>query len=66
MLSIRCIWTNLRTVNFINASNPDVSGTFKFVIDELQAAEDAGERVWIVAHVLSGNSRKSSPINTEH
>ena len=27
---------------------------FKFVISELQAAEDAGERVWLFAHVLSG------------
>ena len=26
----------------------------RFLTDELQAAEDAGERVWIVGHVLSG------------
>lgn len=38
----------------INTTNPDVSGTFKFVIEELQAAEDAGERVWLFGHVLSG------------
>ena len=31
-----------------------MSGTFKFVISELQAAEDAGERVWLFGHVLSG------------
>jgi len=41
-------------LNFINTSNPDVSGTFKFMIQELQAAEDAGERVWLFGHVLSG------------
>lgn len=35
-------------------TNPDVSGSFAFVISELQAAEDAGERVWLFAHVLSG------------
>lgn len=47
-------WYKSNFLNFINTSNPDVSGSFKFVIDELQAAEDAGERVWLFAHVLSG------------
>ncbi len=47
-------WYHSNYLNFINTSNPDVSGTFKFVIDELQAAEDAGERVWLFGHVLSG------------
>ena len=27
---------------------------FEFIIEELQKAEDAGERVWIIGHVLSG------------
>lgn len=40
-------WYHSNYLNFINTSNPDVSGTFKFVIEELQAAEDAGERVWL-------------------
>lgn len=40
--------------NFINSSNPDFSGTFAWMIDELQLAEDRGERVWLVGHVLSG------------
>jgi len=39
---------------FINTTDPDNSGMFSFMISELQAAEDAGERVWIVGHVLSG------------
>ncbi|SMY28445.1 unnamed protein product [Zymoseptoria tritici ST99CH_1A5] len=47
-------WYHSNILNFINTTNPDVSGTFQFVIDELQAAEDAGERVWLFAHVLSG------------
>lgn len=47
-------WYRSNFLNFINTSNPDVSGTFKFIINELQAAEDAGERVWLFAHVLSG------------
>lgn len=47
-------WYRSNLLNYINTTNPDVSGTFAFVIAELQAAEDAGERVWLFAHVLSG------------
>lgn len=47
-------WYRSNILNYINTSNPDVSGSFAFVISELQAAEDAGERVWLFAHVLSG------------
>ncbi|RMY17452.1 hypothetical protein D0867_06021 [Hortaea werneckii] len=47
-------WYHSNYLNYINTSNPDVSGTFEFMIQELQAAEDAGERVWIFGHVLSG------------
>ncbi|KAG4434700.1 hypothetical protein IFR05_009810 [Cadophora sp. M221] len=47
-------WYRTNYLNFINTTNPDVSGTFSFMIKELQAAEDAGERVWIIGHVLSG------------
>ncbi|GJJ10859.1 hypothetical protein Clacol_005087 [Clathrus columnatus] len=35
-------------------SNPDNSGMLRFLTDELQAAEDAGQRVWILGHVLPG------------
>lgn len=47
-------WYRANFLNYINTTDPDVSGTFKYMIQELQAAEDAGERVWIVGHVLSG------------
>ena len=47
-------WYHSNFFNFINTTNPDTSGTFSFLIQELQAAEDAGERVWILGHVLSG------------
>lgn len=47
-------WYRSNYLNFINTTDPDVSGTFAFIIQELQAAEDAGERVWILGHVLSG------------
>ena len=47
-------WYRSNILNFINTTDPDVSGMQKFLIDELQAAEDAGQRVWIIGHVLSG------------
>ncbi|KAF9245896.1 Metallo-dependent phosphatase-like protein [Melanogaster broomeanus] len=40
--------------NYINASEPDTSGMMRFLTDELQDAEDAGDRVWIIGHVISG------------
>ncbi|KAL1631205.1 hypothetical protein SLS56_004452 [Neofusicoccum ribis] len=47
-------WYKSNFLNYINTTNPDNSGIFSWMVDELQAAEDAGERVWIVGHVLSG------------
>lgn len=47
-------WYRSNYLNYINTSNPDVSGQQAFLIQELQAAEDAGERVWILGHVLTG------------
>ena len=41
-------------LTYVNAADPDFSGMFSFLIQELQKAEDAGQRVWIVGHVLSG------------
>ncbi|KAL0580838.1 hypothetical protein V5O48_001214 [Marasmius crinis-equi] len=40
--------------NYINMTDPDVSGMLRFLTDELQDAEDAGDRAWIVGHVLTG------------
>lgn len=37
-----------------NTTNPDNSGNLKFLAQELQEAEDKGERVWILGHVLTG------------
>jgi hypothetical protein len=47
-------WYKSNFFNFINSTDPDNSGQFKWMISELQAAEDKGERVWIIGHVLSG------------
>ncbi|KAG1890807.1 sphingomyelin phosphodiesterase [Suillus subluteus] len=48
------LWYRLNYFNYINSSEPDVSGILRFLTDELQDAEDAGDRVWIIGHVVSG------------
>lgn len=47
-------WYRSNYLNLINTTNPDNSGNLKFLADELQAAEDSHERVWILGHVLTG------------
>ena len=47
-------WYRSNFLTFINSTNGDNSGVFSWMIEELQAAEDCGERVWIIGHVLSG------------
>ncbi|THH00676.1 hypothetical protein EW026_g1901 [Hermanssonia centrifuga] len=48
------MWYRANYFNYINMSHPDTSGMLRFLTDELQEAEDAGDRVWILGHVLSG------------
>lgn len=61
--SVRCLTSGAGAHNTVliillipqpDMTNPDVSGALRFVADELQAAEDAGQRAWIVGHVLPG------------
>lgn len=40
--------------NFWNFTNPDTSGMLTFLANELSACEKAGQRAWIIGHVLSG------------
>ncbi|KZT73118.1 Metallo-dependent phosphatase [Daedalea quercina L-15889] len=47
-------WYTLNYFNYINLASSDNSGMLRFLTDELQDAEDAGDRVWILGHVLSG------------
>jgi hypothetical protein len=47
-------WYHSNFLNFINTTNPDNSGSLKWMVGELQDAEDKGERVWILGHVLTG------------
>ncbi|CDO73191.1 hypothetical protein BN946_scf185007.g246 [Trametes cinnabarina] len=39
--------------NYINMTNPDVSGMLRFLTDELQAAEDAGDAVYQIVDRFS-------------
>ncbi|PPQ64241.1 hypothetical protein CVT24_008644 [Panaeolus cyanescens] len=48
------LWYRANYFNYINMTNPDTSGMLRFLTDELQDAEDAGDRVWIIGHVISG------------
>ncbi|KAF8167475.1 Metallo-dependent phosphatase-like protein [Crassisporium funariophilum] len=48
------MWYRANYFNYINMTNPDTSGMLRFLTDELQDAEDAGDRVWIMGHVLTG------------
>lgn len=47
-------WYRSNYLNYINTTNPDNSGNLAWMIGELQDAEDKGERVWILGHVLTG------------
>lgn len=47
-------WYRANVFNYFNFTNPDQSGILSFVISELQACEKAGQRAWIIGHVLSG------------
>ncbi|CCM04993.1 uncharacterized protein FIBRA_07191 [Fibroporia radiculosa] len=47
-------WYTQNMFNYINLSSSDNSGMLRFLTDELQDAEDAEERVWILGHVQSG------------
>jgi len=40
--------------NYWNVTNPDTSGVLTFLANELAACEKAGQRAWIIGHVLSG------------
>ncbi|KAG2363419.1 sphingomyelin phosphodiesterase [Suillus spraguei] len=57
------LWYKSNYFNYINSSEPDVSGMLRFLTDELQDAEDAGDRVWIIGHVISGWDGSNSMLN---
>ncbi|KAI0330007.1 sphingomyelin phosphodiesterase [Cubamyces sp. BRFM 1775] len=47
-------WYIANYFNYINMTDPDLSGMLRFLTDELQDAEDAGDAAWIVGHVPAG------------
>ncbi|KAG1879787.1 sphingomyelin phosphodiesterase [Suillus subluteus] len=57
------LWYTDNYYSYINSTEPDPYGILRFLTDELQASEDAGERVWIIGHVLSGWDGTASQVN---
>lgn len=47
-------WYTANVFNYWNFTNPDTSGILTFLARELSACEKAGQRAWIIGHVLSG------------
>ncbi|KAJ5989039.1 hypothetical protein N7481_004249 [Penicillium waksmanii] len=48
------LWYKRNFFNFINTTDPDASKMLSWLIEELQKAEDKGERAWIIGHILTG------------
>lgn len=48
------LWYKRNFLNFVNTVDPDASKMLSWLIEELQKAEDKGERVWIIGHILAG------------
>lgn len=48
------MWYHNNPFVYLNMNHPDPSHILRWLTDELQAAEDANERAWVVGHVLSG------------
>lgn len=53
-------WYSGNIFNYINMTNPDISGNLAFLAKELQKSEDINQRVWIIGHVPSGYDGSSS------
>ncbi|KAJ7041817.1 sphingomyelin phosphodiesterase [Mycena alexandri] len=46
-----------------DVQRPDPNGIISFMVDQLQAAEDAGERMWIIGHIPIGGGDLSNYYN---
>lgn len=58
-------WYEENYYNYWNISNPDPSGLFRWLTDELLEAEENGTKVWLVAHVPTGGDADAVPWGTE-
>ena len=47
-------WYTDNVYNYWNFTNPDTSGVLTWLASELSACEKAGQRAWVIGHVLSG------------
>jgi sphingomyelin phosphodiesterase len=50
-------WYNDNYFIYFNTSNPDISGTLRWLADELQACEDNHQRAWILGESNSFESK---------
>ncbi|CAD6579392.1 MAG: hypothetical protein TREMPRED_002464 [Tremellales sp. Tagirdzhanova-0007] len=48
-------WYYFNYFNYINVTNPDPLGQLAMLVEELAASEAAGQKVWIIGHVASGD-----------
>ncbi|KAK5045799.1 hypothetical protein LTR84_008892 [Exophiala bonariae] len=48
-------WYRVNVFNYWNISNPDPTGMFRWLSDELTRCEKHGQRAWIIAHALTGH-----------
>lgn len=58
-------WYEENYYNYWNISNPDPSGLFRWLVDELLEAEKEGTKVWLIAHVPTGGDADAVPWGTE-
>jgi hypothetical protein len=57
------LWYTDNYYSYINSTEPDPFGILRFFMDELQASEDASEKIWIIGHVLSGWDGTAAQVN---
>lgn len=63
------MWYSSNVYTLIDSHNPDRSGMLRWVTDELLHAEQKGEKVWIMGHVLpawSGTNAWANPTQLFH
>ncbi|RVX69897.1 hypothetical protein B0A52_05732 [Exophiala mesophila] len=56
-------WYKANPFNYFNTTNPDPNGLLSWLAQELTACEKRRQRVWIIAHVLTGYDGTTSLAN---
>ncbi|QNP99875.1 Metallo-dependent phosphatase-like protein [Yarrowia lipolytica] len=58
-------WYKANLYNWWNISDPDPSGTFKWIVSELLECEKKGQKAWLLAHVPTGAAAAATPWSAE-